>query len=104
MRREIPPLFSSSSLGVADKLDGEEHRGTDVLIGGLVGHVSSIGFDEVDDLTIADNAKILKGVFDGQIVYFIKSDGANMTYKTTDENVGTTMYFTIRFVDYTTSS
>ena len=57
---------------------------------------------QIDDF--ADNAKILKGVFDGQIVFFIKSDGTNMTYKTTDENVGTTMYFTIKFVDYTTSS
>ena len=49
----------------------------------------------------ADNAKILKGVYNGEIVYFIKSDGTNMTYKTTDENVGTTMFFTIKFVGYT---
>ncbi len=54
---------------------------------------------QMDDF--ADNAKILKGVYEGQIVYFIKSDGTEMTYKTTDENVGTTMYFTIEFVGYT---
>ena len=61
---------------------------------------ATIDFEyQIDDF--ADNAKILKGVFDGQIVYFIKSDGANMTYKTTDENVGTTMFFTIKFVGYT---
>ena len=46
------------------------------------------------------NTKILKGAYDGQIVYFIGSDGANMTYKTTKETVGTTMYFTIKFVGY----
>ena len=63
---------------------------------------ATIEFDyQIDDF--ADTAKILKGVFDGQTVYFIKSDGANMTYKTTDENVGTTMFFTIKFVGYTDS-
>ena len=63
-------------------------------------HPLVINFEyQMDDF--ADNAKILKGVYDGQIVYFIKSDGVNMTYQTTDETVGTTMFFTIKFVGYT---
>ena len=56
---------------------------------------------QMDDF--AENAKLLKGVYGGQVVYFIKSDGANMTYKNTAETVGTTMYFTIKFVGYLSS-
>ena len=62
----------------------------------------TINFDyQIDDF--AYNAKMLKGVYEGQIVYFIQSDGANMTYKNTEETKGTTMFFTIKFVGYASS-
>ena len=61
---------------------------------------TEINFDyQIDDF--ADNAKILKGVYNGQNVFFIESNGADMTYKTTKETVGTKMFFTIKFVGYT---
>ena len=64
---------------------------------------ATIDFDyQIDDF--AYNAKILKGVYEGKTVYFIQSDGADMVFKNTDENVGTTMYFTIKFVGYASSS
>ena len=48
-----------------------------------------------------ENTKMLKTVFVGKIVYVISADGANMTYKTTAENVGTMMYFVIKLVSIT---
>ena len=72
-----------------------------------------INFDyQIADFT--ENAKMLKGVYDNQLVYFIKSDGANMTYKTaadvdiggqeiSGELIGAKLYFVIKFVGYTES-
>ena len=73
---------------------------------------ATIDFDyQIDDF--AENTKVLKGVYEGQIVYFIKSDGAKMTYKPYEnldknsvapgESVGITLYFVIKFVGYTDS-
>ena len=52
----------------------------------------------VDDFD--ENTKMFKTVFDGKIVYVISANGANMTYKTTSEKVGTTMYFVIKLVEF----
>lgn len=53
---------------------------------------------QMDDF--AENTKMLKTVFDGKIVYVISASGADMTYKTTTEIMGTTMYFYIKLVDF----
>ena len=80
-------------------------------------NVTAIGANIAFDYQIADfaeNTKMLKGVYDNQLVYFIKSDGANMTYKTaadvdiggqeiSGELIGVKLYFVIKFVGYTES-
>ena len=47
----------------------------------------------------AENTKMLKTVFDGKIVYVIGASDTQFTYKTTEEKVGTTMYFVIKLVE-----
>ena len=47
-----------------------------------------------------ENAKMLKTVFDGKIVYVIGANDTQFTYKTTDERVGTTMYFVIKLIEF----
>ena len=53
------------------------------------------------DAEHGDSGKMLKAVVDDSIVYIIAYNGTDsFSYKTTDERVGTTMYFVIKFVDY----
>ena len=75
--------------------------------GVTVKNVSFSGTDadtEIDfDYEIADfeyNTKMLRTAYKDKVVYIIESSGTQMTYKTTDEKTGTTMYFTIEFVGY----
>jgi len=76
----------------------------------VIGDVTDVvNFEyQIDDF--GDNAKILKGVYKNQLVYFIKSDGTNMTYKsaayvgnTPGELIGLKLYFVIKFVGYASS-
>ena len=66
-------------------------------------NVTSIGADIAYDYVIdafEQNGMILKTVVDGKIVYVIGATDTEMTYKTTAENVGTTMYFVIKLVEF----
>ena len=50
------------------------------------------------------DTKMLKAALDNKTVYIIAYNGSDhFDYKTTAENVGTTMYFTIKFVGYASS-
>ena len=48
----------------------------------------------------AENTKMVRALVDDELVYVIASDDSNMTYKTTDEKTGITLYFVIEFVGY----
>ena len=51
------------------------------------------------------DSKMLKAYMNNKTVYIIAYNGTDsFDYKTTAENVGTTMYFTIKFVGYASSS
>ena len=53
------------------------------------------------DTIHGDSGKMLKAAVDNKTVYIIGYDGSNVfEYKTTGENVGTKMYFAIKFIDY----
>ena len=60
---------------------------------------ANISFEYKTDSFDRD-ANMLKTVFDGKIVYVIGATETEMTYKTTAENVGTTMYFYIKLVEF----
>ena len=47
-----------------------------------------------------DGTAMLKTVFDGKVVYVISATDTEMTYKTTTEIMGTTMYFVIKLVEF----
>ena len=47
-----------------------------------------------------ENTKMVRALVDDELVYVIASDDSNMTYKTTDEKTGITLYFVIEFVGY----
>lgn len=73
---------------------------------GLKTKVTSIGANItfeyiIDGGAFDENAKMLRAIMDGSIVYIIAFDGDNtMTYKTADEKTGIDLYFVIKFVEY----
>jgi len=59
----------------------------------------TIAFDYVVD-AFTQNGTMLKTVVDGKIAYIIGATDTEITYKNTDETVGTTMYFVIKLVEF----
>jgi len=62
-----------------------------------------IGFDYLIG-AFSENTKMVRALYEDKLVYVIASDDSNMTYKTTDEKTGITLYFVIEFVGYSSSS
>lgn len=60
---------------------------------------ATINFDYVID-DFAENSKMIRALYDGNLVYIISSSGTDMTYKTTNEKTGITLYFVIKFLEY----